>query len=166
MKTMYPPGYQHNSFVATHAHGHEFINRTSCAQLHEMPQCIYISILCIYIYMYVYLIHIYTYMFVYIHICICIYVCMYVCVYMYMYIYTYIYMYVCVCIYIYLCMCIYIYVGMYIYIYIYIYINIFQLLRCVFLISTIDQKVLGNFASMEKNLYQTNLILKTKFFKS
>ena len=34
MKTMYPPSYHHNSFVATHALGH----RTSCAQAHELPQ--------------------------------------------------------------------------------------------------------------------------------
>ena len=32
MKTMCPPGYHHNGFVATHA------NRTSCAQVHELPQ--------------------------------------------------------------------------------------------------------------------------------
>ena len=30
MKTMYPPGYHHNG-LATHA-------RTSCAQVHELPQ--------------------------------------------------------------------------------------------------------------------------------
>ena len=35
MKTMCPPSYHHNSFVATHALGH---NRTSCAQVHELPQ--------------------------------------------------------------------------------------------------------------------------------
>ena len=34
MKTMWPPGYQYNGFVATHALG----NRTSCAQMHELPQ--------------------------------------------------------------------------------------------------------------------------------
>ena len=33
MKTMCPPGYHHNDFVATHA-----TNRTSCAQVHELPQ--------------------------------------------------------------------------------------------------------------------------------
>ena len=32
MKTMCPPGYHHNGFVATHALGH---NRTLCAQVHE-----------------------------------------------------------------------------------------------------------------------------------
>ena len=32
MKTMSPPGYHHNGFVATHA------LRTSCAQVHELPQ--------------------------------------------------------------------------------------------------------------------------------
>ena len=35
MKTKCPPGYHHNGFVVTHALGH---NRTSCAQLHELPQ--------------------------------------------------------------------------------------------------------------------------------
>ena len=30
MKKMYPPGYHHNNFVATHAFG--------CAQVHELPQ--------------------------------------------------------------------------------------------------------------------------------
>ena len=35
MKTMCPPGYHHSGFVATHALGH---NRTSRAQVHELPQ--------------------------------------------------------------------------------------------------------------------------------
>ena len=35
MKTMCPPGYHHNGFVATHALGHM---GTSCAQVHELPQ--------------------------------------------------------------------------------------------------------------------------------
>ena len=35
MKTMSPPGYHHNGFVATHASRG---NRTSCAQVHELPQ--------------------------------------------------------------------------------------------------------------------------------
>ena len=45
MKTMCPPGYHHNGFVATHALGHmmctvtdNMMNRTSCAQVHELPQ--------------------------------------------------------------------------------------------------------------------------------
>ena len=47
MKTMCPPGYHHNGFVATHALGHNLTlkrvscascNRTSCAQMHELPQ--------------------------------------------------------------------------------------------------------------------------------
>ena len=51
MKKMYPPGYHHNGFVATHALGHmmygytlstlcvvDHFNRTSCAQVHELPQ--------------------------------------------------------------------------------------------------------------------------------
>ena len=33
---MCPPGYHHNGFVATHALG--TWNRTSCAQVHELPQ--------------------------------------------------------------------------------------------------------------------------------
>ena len=37
MKTMCPPGYHHNGFVATHALGNS-CNRTSCAQVHELPQ--------------------------------------------------------------------------------------------------------------------------------
>ena len=37
MKTMCPPGYHHNGFVATRALGH-MMNRTSCAQEHELPQ--------------------------------------------------------------------------------------------------------------------------------
>ena len=36
MKTMCPPGYDHNGF-ATHALGH-MMNYTSCAQVHELPQ--------------------------------------------------------------------------------------------------------------------------------
>ena len=38
MKTMCPPGYHHNGFVATHALGHMMYIRTSCAQVHELPQ--------------------------------------------------------------------------------------------------------------------------------
>ena len=39
MKTMCLPGYHHNGFVATHALGHiMYINRISCAQVHELPQ--------------------------------------------------------------------------------------------------------------------------------
>ena len=45
MKTMCPPGYHHNGFVATHALGHMMYGctwahdvRTSCAQVHELPQ--------------------------------------------------------------------------------------------------------------------------------
>ena len=36
MKTMCPPGYHHNGFVATHALGHMMYG-TSCAQVHELP---------------------------------------------------------------------------------------------------------------------------------
>ena len=35
MKTMCPPGYDHNGFVATHALGHIMYG---CAQVHELPQ--------------------------------------------------------------------------------------------------------------------------------
>ena len=40
MKTMCSLGYHHNGFVATHALGHMMygFNRTSCAQVHELPQ--------------------------------------------------------------------------------------------------------------------------------
>ena len=40
MKTMCPPGYHHNGFVATHALGHMMYghNRTSCAKVHELSQ--------------------------------------------------------------------------------------------------------------------------------
>ena len=37
MKTMCSSGYHHNDFVATRALGH-MMNRTSCAQKHELPQ--------------------------------------------------------------------------------------------------------------------------------
>ena len=33
MKTMCPPGYHYNGFMATHALSH-----TSCAKVHELPQ--------------------------------------------------------------------------------------------------------------------------------
>ena len=36
MKTMCPPGYHHNDFVATHAFGHMMYG--SCAQVYELPQ--------------------------------------------------------------------------------------------------------------------------------
>ena len=36
MKTMCPPSYHHNGFVATYALGH--INRTLCAQVRELPR--------------------------------------------------------------------------------------------------------------------------------
>ena len=45
MKTMCPPGYRHNGFLATHALGQMMYglyikcpNRTSCAQVHELLQ--------------------------------------------------------------------------------------------------------------------------------
>ena len=47
MKTMCPPGYHHNSFVATHALGH------------IMYSYIYIYIYILYIYIYIYYIYIY-----------------------------------------------------------------------------------------------------------
>ena len=34
MKTMCPPGYHHNGFVATHALGHMMYS----SQVHELPQ--------------------------------------------------------------------------------------------------------------------------------
>ena len=45
MKTMCPPGYHHNGFVATHALGHIMYGSscascTSCAQtVHHVPKC-------------------------------------------------------------------------------------------------------------------------------
>ena len=36
MKTMLPPGYHHNGFVATDALGHMMY--IMCAQVHELPQ--------------------------------------------------------------------------------------------------------------------------------
>ena len=43
MKTMCPPGYHHNGFVATHVLGHMMYSSscTSCAQVHELPQSHY-----------------------------------------------------------------------------------------------------------------------------
>ena len=41
MKTICPPGYHHNGFVATHALAHvhhHYLHRTSCAQVHELAQ--------------------------------------------------------------------------------------------------------------------------------
>ena len=38
MKTMCPPGYYHNGFVATHALGHMMYGWDVCAQVHELPQ--------------------------------------------------------------------------------------------------------------------------------
>ena len=38
LKTMCPPSYHHNGFVATHALGHMMSLGTSCAQVHELPQ--------------------------------------------------------------------------------------------------------------------------------
>ena len=63
MKTMCPPGYHHNGFVATHALGHMMYgshNRT------------------------------YTYVYVYVYIYIYIYIYTYIYIYIYIYIYSYI----------------------------------------------------------------------------
>ena len=38
MKTMCPPSYHHNGFVATHTLGHMMYPSASCAQVHELPQ--------------------------------------------------------------------------------------------------------------------------------
>ena len=41
MKTVCPPGYHRNGLVANRALGHMIYgssNRTSCAQVHELPQ--------------------------------------------------------------------------------------------------------------------------------
>ena len=65
MKTICPPGYHHNDFVATRALGHMMYGYTV-----------------IYIYIYKYIIYIYN-----------IYIYIYIYIYMYMYIYIYIYIY-------------------------------------------------------------------------
>ena len=36
MKTMYPPGYHHNGFVATHALGHTWAHDET---VHRVPKC-------------------------------------------------------------------------------------------------------------------------------
>ena len=96
MKTMCPPGYHRNGFVATHALRHMMPKCMSCHKAivvatggaHCFHDCIY---------MYIY-IHIYIYMCVYV--CICIYLYnLYSYIYMYIYICTYIYIYI----YIYIC---------------------------------------------------------------
>ena len=38
MKTMCPPGYHHNDFVATHALEHMMYGSSCGAQVHELPQ--------------------------------------------------------------------------------------------------------------------------------
>ena len=40
MKTMCPPGYHHNGFVATHALGHMMC--TSCT-VHHVPKCMRVT---------------------------------------------------------------------------------------------------------------------------
>ena len=55
MKTMYPPGYHHNGFMATHALGHRMYGYT---------------LLYIYTHIYIYL-YIYIYIYMYIHKNIC-----------------------------------------------------------------------------------------------
>ena len=37
MKTMCPPGYHHNGFMATHALGHMISGTWAHAQVHELP---------------------------------------------------------------------------------------------------------------------------------
>ena len=48
MKTMCPPGYHHNGFVATHALGHmmygstvhqPYIFNRTCSTVHHVPKC-------------------------------------------------------------------------------------------------------------------------------
>ena len=63
-KNNVPPGYHYNGFVTTHTIGHiNAHNRTSCAQLHELPQirdnsfdhCFdHVYVIYIYIYIYIY----------------------------------------------------------------------------------------------------------------
>ena len=65
MKTMCPPGYHHNGFVATHALGYMWDFSTLCVVDHLWP-LIYIYIIYIYIhimytYIYIYIIYMYIY---------------------------------------------------------------------------------------------------------
>ena len=39
MKTMCPPGYHHNGFVATHALGHMMYGYTWIHDVHHVPKC-------------------------------------------------------------------------------------------------------------------------------
>ena len=61
MKTICPPGYHHDGFVATHALGDMMYIHTRTHHTH-IYICIYI---CIYIYIYIYIyIHIYIYIYI------------------------------------------------------------------------------------------------------
>ena len=82
MKTVSPPGYPHNGFVATYALAH---NRTSCAQVHELPQS-YCGVLASVGYIYVYI-----YLYMYISFSLIIYILYYKYIHIYIYIYIYIY---------------------------------------------------------------------------
>ena len=73
MKTMCPPGYHHNGFVATHALGHMMY--MSC---HKAIVVITGRAHCFhdYIYIYIYIhMYMYVYVYVYIYICVCVCVC-------------------------------------------------------------------------------------------
>ena len=62
MKTMCPPGYHHNGFVATHALGHmmDGYDHLFIIYIYIYLSIIYLSIICIYIYINKY-IYIYIY---------------------------------------------------------------------------------------------------------
>ena len=74
MKTMCPPGYHHNGFVAIHALGHmkHSVCRGSLMTTYMTTyipyKYIYIYIYIPYMYIYVYLICIYIYIYIYIYI--------------------------------------------------------------------------------------------------
>ena len=170
MNTMCPPGYHHNGFVATHALEHMMysepytwahdvrwtwymMNRTSCAQVHELPQshCGDNQEGTLFSWLHVYYAHlasvrfehfvcrgslmtIYTYfthnIYVYIFI---LYIFKYIIyyiyytykIYTYIYIYTFIYIHICTYIQHYIYIYIYMYLYIYIYIFIYIYLSIY-----------------------------------------
>ena len=84
MKTMCPPGYHHNGFVATHALRHIYYAHLPSVRF-EHSVCRG-SLMTTYIYIYIY-IYIYTYIYIYIYI----YVYMYIYIYIYIYIYVYVY---------------------------------------------------------------------------
>ena len=79
MKTMCPPGYHHNGFVATHALGHK------CMSCHKAIVVITGRAHCFHDFIYVHIMYIYIYIYIYIY---KIYICICMCMYMHIYIIT------------------------------------------------------------------------------